>query len=70
MGSCDRALLGDQGTIRRFEESGAPLTGTLEHDPVKLDLRGSGGVPIVPANAHIRLAGALPGGPVGERLRA
>ncbi len=55
--SWDRASLGDQeATIGRFKESGAPLTGTAEHDPVRLDLRGSGGVPIVPANAHIRLA--------------
>jgi deferrochelatase/peroxidase EfeB len=65
--SWDRAALGDQeATIGRFKQSGAPLTGTREHDPVKLDLRGSGGVPVVPARAHIRLA--APSTNDGERI--
>jgi deferrochelatase/peroxidase EfeB len=65
--SWDRASLGDQeATIGRFKESGAPLTGMQEHDPVKLDLRGSESVPIIPLNAHIRLAAPSTNG--GERI--
>ena len=53
----DRAALSDQqNTIGRFKESGAPLTGHREHDPVQLASRQTDGTPVIPANAHIRLA--------------
>jgi deferrochelatase/peroxidase EfeB len=53
----DRSSLDDQQlTIGRFKESGAPLTGTHEHDAVALDARAADGEPVIPANAHIRLA--------------
>jgi deferrochelatase/peroxidase EfeB len=65
--SWDRASLGDQeATIGRFKQSGAPLSGGAEHDPVQLDLRGSGGVPVIPLRAHIRLAAPATNG--GERI--
>jgi deferrochelatase/peroxidase EfeB len=54
----DRAALSDQQqTIGRFKVSGAPLTGHKEHDPVDLDARGANGEPVIPLDAHIRLAG-------------
>jgi len=53
----DRASLDDQqDTIGRFKESGAPLTGTHEHDPVDLTARRADGTPVVPVDAHVRLA--------------
>lgn len=53
----DRAALGDQqNTIGRYKVSGAPLTGTEEHDPLDLDRRGPDGEPVIPLNAHVRLA--------------
>jgi deferrochelatase/peroxidase EfeB len=53
----DRAALGDQqNTIGRYKVSGAPLTGTQEHDPLELDKRGPNGEPVIPLNAHVRLA--------------
>jgi deferrochelatase/peroxidase EfeB len=55
----DRSSLDDQqSTIGRFKASGAPLTGTHEHDVVQLGAKDAGGEPIIPANAHIRLATA------------
>lgn len=55
----DRSSLDDQQqTIGRFKESGAPLTGSREHDPVDLAARGADGQPIIPLDAHIRLASA------------
>jgi deferrochelatase/peroxidase EfeB len=55
----DRSSLDDQQqTIGRFKESGAPLTGSKEHDPVDLAARGTDGQPIIPVDAHIRLASA------------
>ena len=53
----DRSSLGDQqDTIGRFKESGAPLTGTHEHDRPNLRARTPGGEPVIPADAHIRVA--------------
>jgi deferrochelatase/peroxidase EfeB len=53
----DRAALSDQqNTIGRFKVSGAPLTGTKEHDPLDLDARAADGQPVIPLNAHVRLA--------------
>jgi deferrochelatase/peroxidase EfeB len=52
----DRASLGDQeATIGRVKANGAPLGSKAEHD--KPDLRASGARgPVIPADAHIRLA--------------
>jgi deferrochelatase/peroxidase EfeB len=53
----DRTALGDQqNTIGRYKISGAPLTGTQEHDPLELDKRKPNGQPVIPLNAHVRLA--------------
>jgi deferrochelatase/peroxidase EfeB len=55
----DRSSLEDQErTIGRFKYSGAPLTGTEEFDPIDLDAKQAGGAPVIPANAHVRLASA------------
>jgi deferrochelatase/peroxidase EfeB len=52
----DRASLTDQeATIGRLKASGAPLTGTTEHEP--LDLKAGGAAdPVIPVDAHVRLA--------------
>ncbi len=52
----DRASLTDQeATIGRVKASGAPLTGTTEHEP--LDLKAGGAAdPVIPLDAHVRLA--------------
>jgi deferrochelatase/peroxidase EfeB len=53
----DRAVLSDQQqTIGRFKVSGAPLTGHTEFDPVDLDAKSANGQPVIPVNAHVRLA--------------
>ncbi len=53
----DRDTLGDQEhVIGRFKSSGAPLSGRREHDKVDLGARAADGEPVIPANAHIRLA--------------
>jgi deferrochelatase/peroxidase EfeB len=53
----DRSTLGDQqDTIGRFKESGAPLTGTHEHDRPNMRARTASGRPVIPLDAHIRLA--------------
>lgn len=63
----DRDTLGDQEhVIGRFKASGAPLTGGNEHDVVDLAARDRAGEPIIPANAHIRLA--APASNAGERI--
>jgi deferrochelatase/peroxidase EfeB len=63
----DRSTLGDQQTtIGRFKLSGAPLTGTKEHDVVDLTAKGPNGEPVIALDAHIRLAG--PGANGGERI--
>ncbi|MEA2137890.1 MAG: deferrochelatase/peroxidase EfeB, partial [Solirubrobacteraceae bacterium] len=52
----DRASLADQeATIGRVKSSGAPLGRKAEHDKPDLHARGSRG-PVIPADAHIRLA--------------
>jgi len=56
--SWDRTSLGEQqNVIGRFKSSGAPLSGTAEHDAVDLTAVGADGRPTIPATAHIRLAG-------------
>jgi deferrochelatase/peroxidase EfeB len=53
----DRAVLSDQEqTIGRFKVTGAPLTGHTEFDPIDLDAKRADGRPVIPADAHIRLA--------------
>ncbi len=53
----DRSTLADQEqTIGRKKLSGAPLTGRSEHDPVDLSATGPDGIPVIAADAHIRLA--------------
>ena len=65
--SWDRATLADQeATIGRRKVSGAPLTGRKERDPVDLKLRGTSGTPIIPLDAHIRLA--APSSNEGQRI--
>lgn len=55
--SWDRDRLDDQQNVfGRQKVSGAPLTGIAEHDRVDLAATGAGGVPVIPADAHIRLA--------------
>jgi deferrochelatase/peroxidase EfeB len=60
----DRASLDDQErTIGRRKASGAPLGGRRELDPVDLAAHANG-APVVPADAHIRLAAAAENGGV------
>jgi deferrochelatase/peroxidase EfeB len=52
----DRSSLTDQeNTIGRTKTEGAPLGGRREHDPVDL-AASKGGTPVIPVDAHIRLA--------------
>ncbi|HEY2767428.1 MAG TPA: iron uptake transporter deferrochelatase/peroxidase subunit [Solirubrobacteraceae bacterium] len=63
----DRDTLGDQEhVIGRFKASGAPLSGKQEHDTVDLSARDAKGEPVIPINAHIRLAG--PASNDGQRI--
>jgi deferrochelatase/peroxidase EfeB len=53
----DRASLADQElTIGRAKVSGAPLGSTDEFDTVDLRAQGADGTPVIPVDAHIRLA--------------
>lgn len=45
-----------QQTIGREKVSGAPLGEKAEFDPLDLDARGPGGEPVIPLDAHVRLA--------------
>jgi deferrochelatase/peroxidase EfeB len=61
----DRSSLADQEeTIGREKYSGAPLGGEDEFDPLPLEETGLGGKPVIPANAHVRLASATENGGV------
>ncbi len=61
----DRSSLEDQEqTIGRRKYSGAPLGGTDEFEPLPLDEK-KNGQPLIPANAHVRLASAQEN---GERI--
>jgi deferrochelatase/peroxidase EfeB len=63
----DRDTLGDQQqVIGRFKSSGAPLTGQREHDKVELAARDGNDQPIIPDDAHVRLAAPASNG--GERI--
>jgi deferrochelatase/peroxidase EfeB len=50
------SLEGQQRTIGRDKLTGAPLGSNNEYDPVKLTATAPNGEPLIPANAHIRLA--------------
>jgi deferrochelatase/peroxidase EfeB len=55
--SWDRDHLGDQqNVIGRYKESGAPLTGHAEFDEPDFDAKRQDGEPVIPVDAHIRLA--------------
>jgi deferrochelatase/peroxidase EfeB len=62
----DRSALGDQEeTIGRDKYKGAPLGGSEEFDPLDLEAE-SNGKPVIPADAHVRLASASAND--GERI--
>ncbi|UQA94205.1 iron uptake transporter deferrochelatase/peroxidase subunit [Streptomyces halobius] len=42
--------------IGRRKSDGAPLTGGSENTPMRLDANGPDGLPVIPANAHARIA--------------
>ncbi|MFJ8675858.1 iron uptake transporter deferrochelatase/peroxidase subunit [Streptomyces sp. NPDC093589] len=42
--------------IGRRKDDGAPLTGGSESTPMRLDKNGADGLPVIPANAHARIA--------------
>jgi deferrochelatase/peroxidase EfeB len=53
----DRSSLSDQeATFGRYRSSGAPLGAKNEFDPLPLDAKGADGKPLVPTDAHARLA--------------
>lgn len=53
----DRDVLSDQeDVIGRRKQSGAPLSGSEEHDPLDLTAPGADGRPLIPLRAHVRLA--------------
>jgi deferrochelatase/peroxidase EfeB len=63
----DRLTLAQQErTIGRHKRSGAPLGGRREHDPVDFGATDPRGNPLIPRNAHIRLAAAAANG--GQRI--
>jgi len=61
----DRASLGDQeATMGRTKTVGAPLGGRNEFDRVDLAAEGPSGLPVIPGDAHIRLAAPVENGEV------
>jgi deferrochelatase/peroxidase EfeB len=65
--SWDRAALDEQeAVIGRRKVTGAPIGGSSEHDPVNLSASDGRGAPLIPADAHIRLA--APSTNAGERI--
>jgi deferrochelatase/peroxidase EfeB len=53
----DRDFSADQENVfGRFKSTGAPLTGSTEFDTPNFAAKASGGDPVIPADAHIRLA--------------
>ena len=64
--SWDTDFLADQeGVFGRFKDSGAPLTGKHEFDPVDLQAI-KNGTPVIGVNAHIRLAAPASNG--GQKI--
>lgn len=65
--SWDTDFLADQeNVIGRFKTSGAPLTGHSEFDTVNLAATHASGKPVIPIDAHIRLA--APANNSGQRI--
>jgi deferrochelatase/peroxidase EfeB len=65
--SWDRDYLADQENVfGRLKNNGAPLSRTAEFDPVPLTVKSEDGAPVIPADAHIRLAAPATNG--GIRL--
>jgi deferrochelatase/peroxidase EfeB len=61
----DRSALQDQErTIGRRKYSGAPLGEEDEFDPLPLEEKGEDGTPVIPRDAHVRLASAQENGGV------
>jgi deferrochelatase/peroxidase EfeB len=60
------SLEGQQRVIGREKLSGAPLGSQSEYDPVNLQATGPSGEPLIPADAHIRLASPRDNG--GQRI--
>ncbi|MFE6687730.1 iron uptake transporter deferrochelatase/peroxidase subunit [Streptomyces sp. NPDC057743] len=51
-----RSRTEQERVIGRRKDNGAPLTGGTETTPMKLDATGPDGLPVIPANAHARIA--------------
>ncbi|MEJ8649417.1 iron uptake transporter deferrochelatase/peroxidase subunit [Streptomyces sp. MS1.AVA.3] len=51
-----RSLHEQEKVIGRRKANGAPLTGGSETTPMRLDASGPDGLPVIPANAHARIA--------------
>ena len=65
--SWDTDYLADQENVfGRFKTSGAPLTGKGEFDTPDLSAKAKDGTPVIPLNAHIRLASPATNG--GEKI--
>jgi deferrochelatase/peroxidase EfeB len=63
----DRSSLEDQEqTIGRAKYSGAPLGGRDEFEPLPLEVEQASGLPMIPVDAHVRLASAQAND--GERI--
>lgn len=65
--SWDADYLADQENVfGRRKDTGAPLTGSKEFDPVDLAAKGPDGQSVIPADAHIRLASPASNG--GQKI--
>ena len=65
--SWDADYLADQERVfGRVKDTGAPLSGTKEFDPVNLEATKGGRQPVIPADAHIRLAAPATNG--GQKI--
>jgi deferrochelatase/peroxidase EfeB len=63
----DASRLDEQeAVIGRSKACGAPLSGRDEHDPLDLLATDADGAPLIPANAHVRLAAPASNG--GQRI--
>ncbi|MEU7636366.1 iron uptake transporter deferrochelatase/peroxidase subunit [Streptomyces sp. NPDC039016] len=51
-----RSRTEQERVIGRRKDNGAPLTGGTETTPMNLDATGPDGLPVIPANAHARIA--------------
>ena len=58
------SLADQQGAVGRFKDSGAPLSGTREHDAADFLATGVHGLPLIPHGAHVRVASAQANGGV------